>query len=108
MSSDRRENELRFLSLLEEIIDARIRERSEDSYVAKLVLRGDRRVAQKVGEEAVELALAAAAGEREEQIEEAADLVFHLLVLLRAKGIRLSEVTRTLAERHETDAARSK
>jgi len=74
--------------------------KSPESYVASLVLAGDKRLAQKLGEEAVELALAAAAGDRPEQLEEAADLLFHLLVLLNAKGIRLEEVAGLLERRH--------
>lgn len=89
-----------FLIALEDIIRARIEDRAPESYVAALVAEGDRRIAQKLGEEAIELALAAAAGNAQEQIEEAADLVFHLLVLLNAKGIRLADVTKTLKKRH--------
>jgi len=57
-------------------------------------------MAQKVGEEAVELALASVAGERAEILNEAADLVYHLLVLLMAKGLRLADVVTTLESRH--------
>lgn len=93
-------SDIAFLIALEEIIQKRVESRSPESYVATLVAEGDRRVAQKLGEEAIELALAAAAGSAEEQIDEAADLVFHLLVLLNTKGIRLADVTRTLRQRH--------
>jgi phosphoribosyl-ATP pyrophosphohydrolase/phosphoribosyl-AMP cyclohydrolase len=72
----------------------------KDSYVAQLVVQGDERVAQKVGEEAIELLLAATAGGRSEQVEEAADLVFHLLVLLARKGISFADVSETLSNRH--------
>jgi len=75
-------------------------EKSPESYVASLVSAGDKRLAQKLGEEAVELALAVAAGDRAEQLEEAADLLVHLLVLLNAKGIRLEQVAALLEERH--------
>jgi phosphoribosyl-ATP pyrophosphohydrolase len=75
-------------------------EKSPESYVASLVSAGDKRLAQKLGEEAVELVLAAAAGDRTEQLEEAADLLFHLLVLLNAKGIRLEQVVALLERRH--------
>jgi phosphoribosyl-ATP pyrophosphohydrolase/phosphoribosyl-AMP cyclohydrolase len=93
-------SEIAFLLSLEEVIRKRITEPGPDSYVAALVAAGQRRMAQKVGEEGVELALAAAAGDDREQLEEAADLVFHLLVLLNAKGLRLADVTRILEQRH--------
>jgi phosphoribosyl-ATP pyrophosphohydrolase/phosphoribosyl-AMP cyclohydrolase len=89
-----------FLEDLGEVIRQRMVMKSPESYVASLVLAGDKRLAQKLGEEAVELALAVAAGDRPEQLEEAADLLFHLLVLLNAKGIRLEEVAALLEQRH--------
>ncbi len=91
---------LAFLQKLEDVIHDRIANPGPDSYVAGLIRGGNRRRAQKVGEEAVELALAAAAGDREEQIEEAADLFFHLLVLLNCNGIRIADVTDVLQQRH--------
>jgi phosphoribosyl-AMP cyclohydrolase / phosphoribosyl-ATP pyrophosphohydrolase len=91
-----------FLAALEEIICERIkREHAEGSYVASLVAQGERRVAQKVGEEAVEMLLAAVSGTKAEQIEECADLLFHLLVLLQLKGIRLTDVVAALEQRHD-------
>lgn len=92
---------LEFLEYLEDVIRQRAVTGSRDSYVASLVLAGDKRLAQKLGEEAVELAIAATAGGRAEQVEEAADLLFHLLVLLNAKDIRLDQVVATLRHRHE-------
>ena len=89
-----------FLAELEQIIRARLAQPSDDSYTARLVACGDKRVAQKLGEEAIELALAAASGNRAEQLEEAADLVYHLLVLLNSKSIRLADVAEVLRERH--------
>lgn len=89
-----------FLEELEEVIRQRMVVKSPESYVASLVMAGDKRLAQKLGEEAVELALAVAAGDRPEQLEEAADLLFHLLVLLNARGIRLEEVAEVLEQRH--------
>ena len=103
MTTDEREPQpaLAFLAALETLIDERLaRPDPAGSYVATLAARGERRIAQKLGEEAVELALAAAGGERREQIEEAADLLFHLLVLLRAAGIPLAEVVAELEARH--------
>lgn len=92
--------DISFLTELEEIIQQRISEGSEESYTSRLVASGDKRMAQKLGEEAVELALAAAAGDREEQLNEAADLLYHLIVLLNCKGIHLSDVAGELKRRH--------
>lgn len=97
-----------FLEDLDEIIRQRMAMKSPESYVASLVLAGDKRLAQKLGEEAVELALAVAAGDRPEQLEEAADLLFHLLVLLNARGIRLEEVAGLLEQRHAARRTRVK
>ena len=91
---------LEFLEKLESIIDDRVRNGSSESYTARLVAAGSKRVAQKVGEEGVELALAAVAGDRCEILEEAADLVYHMLVLLHGHEINLSELTATLEARH--------
>ena len=91
---------LEFLSKLESIIDERVRDAETDSYTASLIAAGSQRVAQKVGEEGVELALAAVAGDRSEILDEAADLVYHLLVLLRDHEITLAELSATLEARH--------
>ena len=96
--------DISFLSRLEEIITSRIDNPSENSYVSQLVASGDKRVAQKLGEEAVELSLAAVAGDSQEQLNEAADLVFHLLVLLNSKNLTLQDVAVTLQQRHEMSA----
>jgi len=69
------------------------------SYVAKLNARGVPKIAQKVGEEAVETVIAAMAGDRAGLVGEAADLVFHLMVLLGAQGVALDEVLAELARR---------
>lgn len=89
-----------FLSELETLITARLREAPEGSYTARLASQGVKRIAQKVGEEGVETALAATGGGREELVSESADLLYHLLVLLRVKDIPLAEVERELARRH--------
>lgn len=91
--------ELSLLAELEETIAARDRERPEGSYTTTLFDAGVRRIAQKVGEEAVELALAAVAQNSDEMISESADLVFHLLVLLRARGVTLNAVIDELSRR---------
>jgi len=92
--------ELAFLGALEKLIAQRDRERPEDSYTTSLFEAGIRRIAQKVGEEGVETALAAAAGGREELANESADLLYHLLVLLRASGLPLKDVIQVLKSRH--------
>lgn len=89
-----------FLSELETLIGTRLREAPEGSYTARLASQGVKRIAQKVGEEGVETALAATGGGREELVSESADLLYHLLVLLRVKDIPLAEVERELARRH--------
>ncbi len=89
-----------FLSALETLIAARLREAPEGSYTARLASQGVKRIAQKVGEEGVETALAATGGGRDELVSESADLLYHLLVLLRVKDIPLAEVERELARRH--------
>lgn len=91
-----------FLRTLEAIIDDRRDAEPEGSYTARLFEAGVRRIAQKVGEEGVELALAAVDGDRGEVIEEAADLVYHLLVLLRSRDVPLGEVVDALESRHAT------
>ncbi len=91
---------LSFLSDLDALIDTRKRELPEGSYTTKLFKGELRRIAQKVGEEGVETALAAIAQDDAALTGEAADLVFHLLVLLRARGLGLPDVLDVLAQRH--------
>jgi len=89
-----------FLAKLEDVIAQRASEKPEASYTARLLDKGVTRVAQKVGEEGVELALAGAAQGEDKVVEEAADLLFHMLVLLRARGVAFEKVVRTLEGRH--------
>ena len=91
---------LAFLAALDALIERRECERPAGSYTTALFEGGVRRIAQKVGEEGVETALAATAQDDAELLGEAADLLFHLLVLLRARGKSLSDLTDTLAARH--------
>jgi len=91
---------LAFLARLERLVAQRDRHRPEGSYTSRLLSEGTRRIAQKVGEEGVETALAAIAGDDEELRGEAADLLYHLLVLLRSRGLRLEQVVATLHSRH--------
>jgi phosphoribosyl-ATP pyrophosphohydrolase/phosphoribosyl-AMP cyclohydrolase len=94
------QSSLAFLQTLETVITERLQNPEAGSYTATLVASGDKRIAQKVGEEAVELALASVAGDRAELLDEAADLVYHLLVLLNTRGLRLADVVTTLEGRH--------
>jgi phosphoribosyl-ATP pyrophosphohydrolase/phosphoribosyl-AMP cyclohydrolase len=90
-----------FLAKLEDVIAQRATDKPEASYTARLLEKGVARVAQKVGEEGVELALAGAAQGEDKVVEEAADLLFHMLVLMRARGVSLSQVVRQLESRHQ-------
>jgi phosphoribosyl-ATP pyrophosphohydrolase/phosphoribosyl-AMP cyclohydrolase len=89
-----------FLAKLEGVIAQRATEKPEASYTARLLDKGVARVAQKVGEEGVELALAGAAQGDDKVVEEAADLLFHMLVLLRSRGVSLAQVVSELESRH--------
>ncbi len=91
---------LGWLAELERIIEQRIADGDGDSYTKKLSQGGIKRVAQKVGEEGVETALAATGGEADDLVEESADLMFHLLVLLRMKNLSLADVAERLRQRH--------
>ena len=94
------EPRLAFLAGLERLIAQRDVDRPHGSYTTTLFDEGTRRIAQKVGEEAVETALAAAAGDDNELCNESADLLFHLLVLLRSRKLELAAVVDKLVERH--------
>ena len=91
---------LSFLAELDALIAQRERERPAESYTTKLFEAGTRRIAQKVGEEGVETALAAVAQDDAALLGECADLLFHLLVLLRARGADLASVVSVLQDRH--------
>ena len=90
-----------FLAKLEDVIAQRASEKPEASYTARLLDKGVARVAQKVGEEGVELALAGVGEPDQKVVEESADLLFHMLVLLRARGITLTQVVSQLESRHQ-------
>ena len=87
------------LNRLEATIARRLTASPDESYVAKLNSKGLAKIAQKVGEEAVETVIAAMSGEREELVSESADLLMHLLVLLQKKGVALDEVMAELDRR---------
>jgi phosphoribosyl-ATP pyrophosphohydrolase/phosphoribosyl-AMP cyclohydrolase len=90
-----------FLSQLAQVINSRKDEDPDKSYTAHLLSRGTTKIAQKVGEEGVEVALAAVAETKADLLGECADLFYHTLVLLEDKNIKLSEVMAVLQERHE-------
>ena len=95
-------DELAFLRALEEVIEQRKEAgESEKSYVASLFKAGVHRIAQKVGEEAVELVLESKEEDASAFLNEAADLLFHYLVLLQARDKRLTDVSAILRSRHE-------
>ncbi|HLI16666.1 MAG TPA: bifunctional phosphoribosyl-AMP cyclohydrolase/phosphoribosyl-ATP diphosphatase HisIE [Rhodanobacteraceae bacterium] len=91
---------LAFLGELDALVARRDTERPTGSYTTALFEAGIRRIAQKVGEEGVETALAAVAQDDDALKGEAADLVYHLLVLLRTRGLSLADVATVLAQRH--------
>jgi phosphoribosyl-ATP pyrophosphohydrolase/phosphoribosyl-AMP cyclohydrolase len=94
-------NKENFLSSLEKIIDQRRHGDDLNSYVSSLFKKGINKMAQKVGEEAVELVIEAKDSNDELFKDEAADLLFHYLVLLHAKGFSLNDVEETLRQRHK-------
>ena len=89
-----------FLARLEGIVAQRASEKPDASYTAKLLAKGINKVAQKVGEEGVETALAGVNESDQKLVEESADLLYHLLVLLRARGVKLEQVVQQLESRH--------
>ena len=97
---------LSFLATLQQIIEQRIGDAAAStSYTARLYASGTRRMAQKVGEEGVEVALAALGSDDAELIGESADLLFHLLVLLRSRSLNLETVLAELQRRHTARSA---
>ena len=97
--NEKNESDYGFLSELEGIITSRQASGGKDSYVSKLFGKGINKIAQKVGEEAVELVIEAKDDNDELFINEAADLLFHYLILLKAKGKKLDDVVRVLHQR---------
>ncbi|MEE4116331.1 MAG: bifunctional phosphoribosyl-AMP cyclohydrolase/phosphoribosyl-ATP diphosphatase HisIE [Marinilabiliaceae bacterium] len=89
-----------FLYRLEDIINSRIEENNENSYTNSLFRKGINKVAQKLGEEAVELIIEAKDDNRDLFENEAADLLYHLLILLRARGVSLESIEDVLKNRH--------
>lgn len=91
---------LKFLSDLEAIVRDRLANPDSGSYTSSLAAAGVRRIAQKVGEEGVEVALAALSNDSTELLDEAADLVYHLIVLLQHADLNLGDVADRLESRH--------
>ncbi|WP_417480803.1 bifunctional phosphoribosyl-AMP cyclohydrolase/phosphoribosyl-ATP diphosphatase HisIE [Maricaulis sp.] len=96
---------LGFLAHLRAIIKKRKKDKPKGSYVGNLMARAPKRPAQKVGEEGVEVALAAVSESRAAVAEESADLIFHLLVLLESRDLSLDDVVAVLRKRHAVRAA---
>ncbi len=92
---------IRFLSELQSFIDKRKQEMPEGSYTTSLFNKGINKIAQKVGEEALETVIEATNGDRDHLIYEAGDLLYHLLVLLTEKGLRIEDVAVELQKRHD-------
>ena len=91
---------LTFLALLDTLLESKKTESPENSYTASLYDEGVKRIAQKVGEEGIETALAAVAGDHDELINESADLLYHLMVLLKANTLSINDVIKCLQQRH--------
>lgn len=97
---EKNEEPLMFLKLLQDFIDKRREEMPEGSYTTSLFREGINKIAQKVGEEAVETVIEATNGTDERLIYEGADLIYHLIVLLASKGYRIEDLARELSDRH--------
>lgn len=95
------DSDLSFLSSLETVIDQRKGASPDSSYVASLFAKGINKIAQKVGEEAVEVVIEAKDDNAHLFLDESADLLFHYLILLNAKGFSLTDVVKVLASRHK-------
>ncbi len=99
--SEENNGEYGFLSDLEDIIENRIENPNESSYIASLFKRGINKIAQKVGEEAVEVIIEAKDNNDHLFLDESADLLFHYLILLQAKGHKLSDIAEVLRSRQK-------
>ena len=100
-SEDNAATPVAFLTELEDIITRRALASPEESYTRRLLDEGVVKVGQKVGEEAVETVIASLAQSEDRVVDEASDLVYHLLVLLRTRGLTLSDIAHRLKERHQ-------
>lgn len=98
---EKNEEDIMFLKYLQDFIDCRKKEMPEGSYTTSLFNKGINRMAQKVGEEAVETVIEATNGTEDRLIYEASDLIYHLIVLLTSKGYRIEDLARELKKRHK-------
>ena len=89
-----------FIRLLQDVIQNRHKEMPENSYTTKLFIKGVKKIAQKVGEEAVESVVEAVDGNRDRFVYEASDLIYHLLVLMEQMGVSISDLEKELRLRH--------
>ena len=96
-------NPLLFLSELSDFIEKRHKEMPEGSYTTKLFSQGINKIAQKVGEEALETVIEATNGTNEQIVYEASDLLYHLIVLLTDKGLRIEDIAEELHRRHDPE-----
>ncbi len=103
-------NSLQFISELQDFIEKRHEEMPEGSYTTKLFREGVNKMAQKLGEEAIETVIEATNGTNEQMLYEASDMLYHLLVLLTSKGLRIEDIATELQRRHDPswDAQRRK
>ncbi len=97
---DRNDMGVLFLSMLQDFIDKRYKEMPQGSYTTSLFQSGVNRMAQKVGEEAVETVIEATNGTDGRMLYEASDLIYHLIVLLTSKGMRIEDIAAALEQRH--------
>ncbi len=109
-AEENKENDLLFLSELQDFIEKRHEEMPEGSYTTKLFKDGVNKMAQKVGEEALETVIEATNGTTEHLVYEASDMLYHLIVLLTSKGLRIEDLAEELHRRHDPnwDAQRRK
>ena len=98
---EKNEEDIMFLKYLQNFIERRRHEMPEGSYTTSLFQKGINRMAQKVGEEAVETVIEATNGTEDRLIYEASDLIYHLIVLLTSKGLRIDDLARELKKRHK-------
>ena len=98
---EKNEENIMFLKYLQNFIERRRQEMPEGSYTTTLFQKGINRMAQKVGEEAVETVIEATNGTEDRLIYEASDLIYHLIVLLTSKGLRIDDLARELKKRHK-------
>lgn len=98
---EKNEEAIMFLKYLQDFIERRRQEMPEGSYTTSLFMKGINRMAQKVGEEAVETVIEATNGTDDRLIYEASDLIYHLIVLLTSKGMRIEDLAKELKKRHK-------